>query len=301
MLVWAIASQKGGVGKTTTVASLAGWCQKENIKVLIIDTDPHASLTSYLGFDYNSIEKNLYDLYTQKNLTRENVLECVTHTNFPNFDIIASSMTLATIDRKLSGQQGVGRILSKALALIDDDYDVAIIDCPPILGALMVNALVASSSVLVPTQTEFLSLKGLEGMVRTFSIMKKADAACNINYTIVPTMYDKRTKASRTSLDFLKAHYKDNLWNKQIPIDTLFRESSQRGMPITMLDSKCRGAVAYYELLVDIISKELKSNPEKVTPNVAAIVNLKDDETVATQKEHNDIDLVANDMGSMLN
>ena len=108
MLVWAIASQKGGVGKTTTVASLAGWCQKENIKVLIIDTDPHASLTSYLGFDYNSIEKNLYDLYTQKNLTRENVLECVTHTNFPNLDIIASSMTLATIDRKLSGQQGVG-------------------------------------------------------------------------------------------------------------------------------------------------------------------------------------------------
>ena len=82
MLVWAIASQKGGVGKTTTVASLAGWCQKENIKVLIIDTDPHASLTSYLGFDYNSIEKNLYDLYTQKNLTRENVLECVTLDDF---------------------------------------------------------------------------------------------------------------------------------------------------------------------------------------------------------------------------
>lgn len=300
MLVWAIASQKGGVGKTTTVASLAGWCQKENIKVLIIDTDPHASLTSYLGFDYNSIEQNLYDLYVQKDLTKEKVLSCITHTNFPNLDIIASTMTLATIDRKLSGQQGVGRILSRALSLIEDEYDVVIVDCPPVLGALMVNALVASSSILVPTQTEFLSLKGLEGMVRTFSIMKKADPMCNINFTVVPTMYDKRTKASRTSLDFLKAHYKDNLWNKQIPVDTLFRESSQRGMPITMLDEKCRGALAYRELLVDLLAKELKDNPDRITPNAAAIVSLSDDET-KEQRAHDEIDLVANDMGSLLN
>ncbi|NLK84400.1 MAG: ParA family protein [Aeromonadales bacterium] len=298
MLVWAIASQKGGVGKTTTVASLAGWCQRENIRCLIIDTDPHASLTSYLGFDYNSIERNLYDLYIQKDLTKEKVLECITHTNFPNLDIIASSMTLATIDRKLSGQSGVGRILSRALDLIKEEYDVVIVDCPPVLGALMVNALVASTSILVPTQTEFLSLKGLEGMVRTFSIMKKADSECNINYTVIPTMYDKRTKASRTSLEFLKAHYKDNLWNAQIPIDTLFRESSQRGMPITMLDEKCRGAVAYYQLLVDVISKELINNVEKVTPNVAAIVSFEEKEKAS--KETQDVDIVADDMGSML-
>ena len=157
MLVWAIASQKGGVGKTTTVASLAGWFQKENLKVLIIDTDPHASLTSYLGFDYNGIDKSLFDLYTMEELTYDNVKSCITHTNFPNLDIIVSSMTLATIDRKLSGRAGVGRILTHALSLVEDDYDIALIDCPPVLGALMVNALVASSSILVPTQTEFRS------------------------------------------------------------------------------------------------------------------------------------------------
>ena len=128
MLVWSIASQKGGVGKTTTVASLAGWLQKENLNVLIIDTDPHASLTSYLGFDYNNIEKSLYDLYTQENFTKETIQSCITHTNFPNLDIIASSMTLATIDRKLSGRSGVGRILTNALKLLEDDYDV-VLEC----------------------------------------------------------------------------------------------------------------------------------------------------------------------------
>ena len=303
MLVWAIASQKGGVGKTTTVASLAGWCQKENLRVLIVDTDPHASLTSYLGFDYNNISKSLFDLYTQNELSREKVLECITHTNFPNLDLIASSMTLATIDRKLSGRVGVGRILTKSLALLEDDYDIVLIDCPPVLGALMVNALVASTAILVPTQTEFLSLKGLEGMVRTFDIMKKADQNSNINYTVVPTMYDKRTKASRTSLEFLKAHYKDNLWSEQIPVDTLFRESSQRGMPITMLDAKCRGAIAYRNLLVCELTKELENHPDRITPNAAAIVSISDSETpnvTEAKKKNNDMDIIADDMGSML-
>ena len=300
MLVWSIASQKGGVGKTTTVASLAGWLQKENLNVLIIETDPHASLTSYLGFDYNNIEKSLYDLYTQESFDKESVQSVITHTNFPNLDIIASSMTLATIDRKLSGRSGVGRILTNALKLIEDDYDVVLIDCPPVLGALMVNALVASTSILVPTQTEFLSLKGLEGMVRTFNIMRKADNNCIINYTVIPTMYDKRTKASRTSLEYLTAHYKDNLWQGQIPVDTLFRESSQKGLPITMLDEKCRGALAYRELLLQLLSKELELNPDKISPNAAAIVSLASGEKNTKSDVNKDMDIIAGDVDAML-
>lgn len=201
MLVWAVASQKGGVGKTTSVASLAGWLQKENLRVLVVDTDPHASLTSYLGYEDDKLEQNnLFDLYAMKNLSREGVLRCITHTPHEGLDLIAASMTLATIDRQLSGRQGVGRILLRSLKLIEDCYDVVLIDCPPVLGALMVNALVAATTIIVPTQTEFLALKGLEGMVRTFTVMQRANSSVHFEYLIVPTMYDRRTKASVQSL-----------------------------------------------------------------------------------------------------
>lgn len=279
MLVWAVASQKGGVGKTTTVASLAGWLQKENLRVLVVDTDPHASLTSYLGYEDDKLEhNNLFDLYAMKNLTREGILRCVTHTAHQGLDLIAASMTLATIDRQLSGRQGVGRILARSLKLIEDCYDVVLIDCPPVLGALMVNALVASSTIVVPTQTEFLALKGLEGMVRTFNVMQRANQSVHFEYLIVPTMYDRRTKASVQSLSYLQTHYKTQVWDDCIPIDTYFRESSAKRLPLPLMDASRRGAVAYYKLLRYLVERELERNPEKVTPQLAAL--LTDDEVV---------------------
>lgn len=271
MLVWSVASQKGGVGKTTTVASLSGWLYKEHARVLLIDTDPHASLTSYLGFD-DKIGKSLYDIYANENLTKDDVLNCISHTDYQGLDIIVSSMTLATVDRQLSGRTGVGRILTKALSFIEDCYDVVIIDCPPVLGALMVNALVASTLILVPTQTEFLSLKGLAGMVRTFGIMQRADQSAKIEYKVIPTMYDRRTRASNQSLEFLLENYKDNIWDKFIPIDTQFRESSSRGIPLPLMDSKSKGALAYQRLLVDMLKFEQHSSSERITPTIGAIL-----------------------------
>ena len=296
MLVWAIASQKGGVGKTTTVASLAGWLEKEGLRALVVDTDPHASLTAYLGFDDEQLDRNLFDLYKDPELDREKVAQAIRHTRFKGLDIIGSTMALATIDRQLSGRAGVGRILSKILKFVDDDYDVALIDCPPVLGALMVNALVAASLVLVPTQTEFLALKGLEGMVRTFEIMGKATNGSGVDYIVVPTMFDRRPHASNSSLDFLRIHYRDHVWKGVIPVDTLFRESSARNVPVPLMDKKSRGAEAYRELLCHCVRHELQACPDKVTPAAAALLT---DDTEAEKHPDHEKEIAA-DMSTML-
>lgn len=275
MLVWAVASQKGGVGKTTTVATLAGWLQKENLRVLVVDTDPHASLTSYLGFEDDKLDSNnLFDLYAMKTPTREGVLRCITHTQHEGLDMIAASMTLATIDRHLSGRQGVGRILSRSLKMIEDCYDVVLIDCPPVLGALMVNALVAATTIIVPTQTEFLALKGLEGMVRTFTVMQRANQSVHFDYLILPTMYDRRTKASVQSLSYLKTHYSDNMWDDSIPIDISFRESSAKRLPLPIMDDTRQGAVAYRHLLQYLVEDEIGRHEDRVTPELKALVEV---------------------------
>ncbi len=286
MLVWAVASQKGGVGKTTTVATLAGWLQREHLRVLVIDTDPHASLTSYLGFDEESVDFNLFDLYAADVITRELFLKCITKSQHQGLDIIPAAMTLATIDRQLSGRQGVGRILSKALALIDDCYDVVLIDCPPVLGALMVNALVASTTILVPTQTEFLALKGLQGMVRTFDIMSQADSNADFDYIIVPTMFDKRTRASNHSLSYMRTHYQSKVWGECIPIDTMFRESSAQRLPLPLMAPSARGAQAYYGLLTTLVAHELKHHPRKVSPALAAVLSSDEDGSAAALTHH---------------
>ena len=299
MLVWAVASQKGGVGKTTTVATLAGWLQQEHLRVLVIDTDPHASLTSYLGFDESGADYNLFDLYATETITRELFLKCTVKSRHQGLDLIPAAMTLATIDRQLSGRQGVGRILDQALHLVEDCYDVVLIDCPPVLGALMVNALAASTLILVPTQTEFLALKGLQGMVRTFEIMSQADPNADFDYIIVPTMFDKRTRASNHSLTYMREHYPSKVWSGCIPIDTLFRESSAQRTPLPLMAPSARGAQSYYALLRDLVAHELKVHPRQVSPALAAV--LTDDLAAGGEMlQHHGPEMVAQSVQSMI-
>ena len=168
MKVWTVANQKGGVGKTTTVASLAGALVKRGQRVLMIDTDPHASLGYYLGIDSDEVPCSLYDVFlNHQTLTQEFILQNVLPTQIEGLDIIPANMALATLDRSLGHQEGMGLVLRNLLALLEDKYDVAIIDCPPVLGVLMVNALAASHHIIIPVQTEFLAIKGLERMVKT--------------------------------------------------------------------------------------------------------------------------------------
>lgn len=244
MKVWAIANQKGGVGKTTTAITLAGVMHNRGHRVLLIDLDPHGSLTSYFRLDPDDVEPSVYDLFHQ---TAESHA-VVRKSGFERISFLPASTALATLDRQLGTKDGMGLVIKKTLDQLENDFDYVLIDCPPMLGLLMVNALAACDRLLIPVQTEFLALKGLERMLHTISMIQKARKQ-NINYTIVPTFFDKRLKASNDSLQTLRDRYTETMWDGFVPVDTLFRESSRQGIPLSIARPSCRGSRAYSHLL----------------------------------------------------
>ncbi len=251
MIVWSVANQKGGVGKTTTTITLAGLLSKQGKRVLLVDTDPHGSLTTYLGYDSDAVSASLFDLFQLKEFKPETVKPIILQSNVEGIDIIPAHMSLATLDRVMGNRSGMGLILKRALLALRSEYDYVLIDCPPILGVMMVNALAASNRILIPVQTEFLAMKGLERMVRTLTIMQKSRNK-GFNVTIVPTMYDKRTNASLQTLTQLKRDYPDQVWNSAIPIDTKFRDASLKHLPVSHFAAGSRGVFAYKQLLLHL-------------------------------------------------
>ncbi|MGM0592949.1 MAG: ParA family protein [Pseudomonadota bacterium] len=248
MQVWSIANQKGGVGKTTTTISLAGLLAQRGQRVLMVDLDPHGSLTTYCGYDPDTIETSVYSLFHMEGDQRPSALELVVPTSAEGLDLLPASTALATLDRQLGSKEGMGLVLARAILRLAGQYDHVFIDCPPVLGVLMVNALAASNRLLIPVQTEFLALKGLERMLRTLNMILRARQR-PLEYLIVPTMFDRRTRASLESLKSLKEKYPEQIWKSVIPVDTQFREASRQGLPLNYLNPQARGSIAYATLL----------------------------------------------------
>ncbi|AAW86324.1 ParA family protein [Aliivibrio fischeri] len=248
MIVWSIANQKGGVGKTTTTITLAGLLNQRGKRVLMVDTDPHGSLTTYLGYDSDDLPCSLFELFQLPTINKTTVAPFVLKSDIPGLDIIPAHMSLATLDRVMGNRNGMGLVLKRALKALEADYDYVLIDCPPILGVMMVNALAASTRVLIPVQTEFLAMKGLERMMRTLTIMQRNKPSL-FDVTIIPTMYDKRTNASLQTLMDLKNSYQDQVWASAVPIDTKFRDASLKRMPPSFVSPNSRGVFAYKTLL----------------------------------------------------
>lgn len=248
MIVWTVANQKGGVGKTTSVVALAGLLAQRNKRVLLIDTDPHGSLTSYFNYEMDSLPYSLFDLFQAPRPTRELFSKVALVTRFHGLTLLPASISLATLERTSSAREGMGLVLKRLLVEIKEDFDVVIIDCPPVLGVMMVNALAACDRIVVPVQTEFLALKGLERMVSTFKLMHRAKKE-GFKYTVVPTMFDQRTKASLQSLESLQQDYDGHLWPSCIPVDTKFRDASLRHEPPSYYVKGSRGVFAYQSLL----------------------------------------------------
>lgn len=248
MRVLTVANQKGGVGKTTSSVALAGLAAAQGQRVLLLDLDPHGSLSSYFRQDPDTLALSTFTLFQERSqLSFASVSRLIQTTSLPGFDLMPASTALATLERNTLGD-GMGLVLSKALALIADSYDWVIIDTPPILGVLMINALAACNYLIIPVQTEFLALKGLERMVGTLNMMNKSRRKAP-EYTIVPVMYDRRTQASVGSLRTIRNTWMDRVWPGHIPVDTRFRDASRAGLPPHVFDPSSRGVEAYASLL----------------------------------------------------
>lgn len=252
MRIWAIANQKGGVGKTTSVVSLGGLLAERGAKVLLIDLDPHGSLTSYFRYNPDNLETSLYDLFFNQRCKDLNYIhEVIKPTSRKGVDLLPATTALATLERQVSGQDGMGLVLAKTLAQLWEDYDYALLDTPPILGVLLVNALAACQRLVIPTQTEHLALKGLERMVHTLKMVMSSQNR-QLPYTIVPTLFDRRTHASVNTLKEMRKIYPEHVWQEAIPIDTKFRDASHEGVFPNELDPLSRGVRTYRHLLTEL-------------------------------------------------
>ncbi|NNE64088.1 MAG: ParA family protein [Gammaproteobacteria bacterium] len=248
MKTWAVINQKGGVGKTTTALTLAGHLSHTNQRLLLIDLDPHGSLTSYLGYDPDEIETGLYSLFSSPTDNQVDIAKMLLPTSIKNTYLFAASSALATLDRQMGSGMGKGLVVRRAIQSVASRFSYGIIDCPPMLGILMINALAACDQLLIPAQTDYLSLKGLDRMIHTLGMVEKSQHR-KTPYLIVPTMYDQRTRASIDALQKMKDLYRFNVWGSVIPIDTKFRDASKAGQPLSLLYPKSRGSTAYRKLL----------------------------------------------------
>jgi len=257
--VWTIANQKGGVGKTTTAVNLGGLLAEKGNSVLLIDMDPHTSLTAYFGFDSDTLKETIFECFKDSSLDSETIKNnYILKTQTKNLFVLPGSIAMATIDRQLNNLEGKGFLLSNTLDKIESSFDYVLIDCPPILGILMVNALAVCDRLLIPCQTEYLALKGLERMLETVTMVSKAGRN-KFSYTIIPTMFDRRTRASITSLRVMRDSYSEALWNNVIPVDTKFRDASQMHLPLMEVDYQTHGLRGYKILLRQILNNQLQA------------------------------------------
>jgi chromosome partitioning protein len=252
MKVWTIVNQKGGVGKTTTSISLAGSLTAMGYKVLLLDLDPHASLTYYLGLDAETLTTTLYDVFCQEPEQPFDARDALQATKIKNLALLPAHIALATLDKRFGTKPGKGLVIKKALAQLSSDFDIAIIDCPPVLGVLMVNGLVAADKVVVPTQTEHLALRGLDRMLQTISQLAPTMNK-KVRTLVVATLFDRRVNACMLAYNKMRDIYKAHMWRGYIPVDTKFREASQQGLPINMIVKDSRGSFAYDKLTNELL------------------------------------------------
>lgn len=249
--IMAIANQKGGVGKTTTTINLAAALAEKGKKVLIIDMDPQGNTSSGLGIDKDELETTVYQLMIGDNTFDE----CVQKDIFENLDVLAANVNLAGIEIETMDMEDRNYILSKIIDKIKEKYDFIIIDCPPSLNSLTINAMTTADSVLVPIQCEYYALEGLSQLIYTINLVKdRLNPRLCIN-GVVFTMYDGRTNLSMQVIENVRNNLNQTIYNTIIPRGVRLAEAPSHGLPITQYDSRSTGAKAYLALADEVIER----------------------------------------------
>ena len=247
----AIANQKGGVGKTTTAINLSACLAEAGQKVLTIDVDPQGNTTSGLGIDKNSVENTIYELI----LGEVNIQDAILETEFDRLSIIASNVNLAAAEIELIGISEKEYILKRAVDQVRDNYDFVIIDCPPSLNMLTINAMTTADTVLVPIQCEYYALEGLSQLIHTIELVRDR---LNPNLEIegvVFTMYDARTNLSLQVVENVKDNLNQTIYKTIIPRNIRLAEAPSHGLPINLYDPRSTGAESYMMLAEEVIHK----------------------------------------------
>jgi len=246
----AIANQKGGVGKSTTSINLSASLAEKGKKVLVIDMDPQGNTTSGLGVDKNRVENTVYELLVEG----LGINDCIQKDIFDNLDLIPSNVNLSGAEIELIDSDERSFVLKNRLSIVKDYYDFIIIDCPPSLSILTVNALSAANSVIVPIQCEFYALEGITQLMKTIElIQERLNEDLEIE-GVVFTMYDARTNLSLQVVENVKENLNHNIYKTIIPRNVRLAEAPSHGLPINYYDSKSAGAIGYRELADEVIA-----------------------------------------------
>jgi len=248
----AIANQKGGVAKTTTAVNLSAWMSLMGRRVLLIDIDPQGNATSGLGLDKEQLEYTIYDVL----INGVDIEKVIVQSPVENLFVLPSRIDLAGAEIEMVAMKEREYLLKRAIPGIGKKYDIIIIDCPPSLGLITINAMAAANSVLIPIQCEYYALEGLGQLINTITLVQKG---INRELTIegvLLTMFDGRTNLSIQVVDEVKKHFRDKVYRSIIPRNVRLSEAPSHGKPVMVYDRRSKGAEVYHDLAKEVLGIE---------------------------------------------